>query len=139
MIIIGLVKICLFQPFTYTELGRLQTENIKLKNNIEQLNIEEQLISTDNKVRFYTGIPSKSLFLWMVTLCSACRFTRVQSNVSAKYSTVYFHETHLIYNINILHTALMYPLQPYHIFSTKDYQKLQRNFLFSFSGQIRTT
>ena len=28
-------------------------------------------ISTDNKVRFYTGIPSKSLFLWMVTVCSA--------------------------------------------------------------------
>jgi hypothetical protein len=46
--------------------GRLQTENVKLKNNIEG-----QLISTDNKVRFYTGIPSKSLFLWMVTFCSA--------------------------------------------------------------------
>lgn len=70
MIIMGLVKICLFQPFRYTDFGRLQTENIKLKNNIEQLNIEQQLISTDNKVRFYTGIPSKSLFLWIVTVCS---------------------------------------------------------------------
>jgi hypothetical protein len=62
MIIMGLVKICLFQPFTYTELGRLQTENIKLKNNIEQLSIEEQLISTDNKVRFYADS--------IVTICS---------------------------------------------------------------------
>ena len=55
----------------YAELGRLQTENVILKNSIEQLNIEEQLISTDSQIKFYTGIPSKSLFLWMVTFCSA--------------------------------------------------------------------
>ena len=32
----------------YAELGRLQTENVILKNSIEQLNIEEQLISADS-------------------------------------------------------------------------------------------
>ena len=75
----------------YAELGRLQTENVILKNSIEQLNIEEQLISTDSKIRFYTGIPSKSLFLWMVTFCSAvlpeCKVMSPQSII------VYFHES----------------------------------------------
>jgi hypothetical protein len=96
----------------YAELGRLQTENVKLKNNIEQLNIEGQLISTDNKVRFYTGIPSKSLFLWMVTFCSAvlpeCKVMSPQSVLLCIFMKVRLNLQHqdLAYRFNISVTTI---------------------------------
>jgi len=69
----------------------LADRNCKIeKNNIEELNIEEQLISIDNKDRFelpitrthfdspfefelskFYCIPSKSLFFWMATFYCA--------------------------------------------------------------------
>jgi hypothetical protein len=96
----------------YAELGRLQTENVILKNSIEQLNIEEQLISTDSQIRFYTGIPSKSLFLWMVTFCSAvlheCKLMSPQIILLCIFMKVRLNLQHqdLAYRFNVSVTTI---------------------------------
>ena len=97
----------------YAELGRLQTENVILKNSIEQLNIEEQLISTDSKIRFYTGIPTKSLFLWMVTFCSAvlpeCKVMCPQSILLYIFMKVRLnlHHQDLAYRFNVFVATIL--------------------------------
>lgn len=54
----------------YTELGRLQTENSQLKEEIINLSFGDQAIATNRKTQFYTGVPTRALFLWLVTFCS---------------------------------------------------------------------
>ncbi|XP_052100440.1 uncharacterized protein LOC127734547 [Mytilus californianus] len=54
----------------YTELGRLQTENAQLKEEINKLSFGDQAIATNRKTQFYTGVPTRALFLWLVTFCS---------------------------------------------------------------------
>jgi len=55
----------------YAELARLQTENAELSSKIRDFDIEEQLISNDSKTKFYTGIPTKAVFMWLLAFCTS--------------------------------------------------------------------
>ena len=49
---------------------RLQAENCVLKHNASQLSAEQQITSSDHRILFYTGLPSKALFIWLLSFCS---------------------------------------------------------------------
>lgn len=55
----------------YKELARLQTENAQLREEVSKSLFGEQAIINDRKTLFYTGIPTKALFMWLLTFCSA--------------------------------------------------------------------
>ncbi|VDI17719.1 Hypothetical predicted protein [Mytilus galloprovincialis] len=54
----------------YTELNRLQVENTHLKTELLNLKFEDSAVATDSKTTFYTGIPSKALFMWVLSFCT---------------------------------------------------------------------
>ena len=54
----------------YSELGRLQVENAHLTAEIDQQNFVNQATANDKNIQFYTGVPSKAIFMWLVTFCS---------------------------------------------------------------------
>ncbi|XP_063436164.1 uncharacterized protein LOC134717601 [Mytilus trossulus] len=54
----------------YTELNRFQVENTHLKTKLLNLKFEDSAVATDSKTIFYTGIPSKALFMWVLSFCT---------------------------------------------------------------------
>lgn len=55
----------------HTELNRLQVDNTNLKKTLLNLKFEDSAVASDNKTTFYTGIPSKALFMWVLSFCSS--------------------------------------------------------------------
>lgn len=54
----------------YTEMGRLQTENANLNVSRSQQSFENQVMSSERKIQFYTGVHSKALFMWLLSFVS---------------------------------------------------------------------
>ncbi|XP_055995310.1 uncharacterized protein LOC125661344 isoform X2 [Ostrea edulis] len=51
----------------YCELERLQVENKALKEQVGKSCFEEQVTGSDRKLQFHTGIPSVTLFMWLLS------------------------------------------------------------------------
>lgn len=56
------------------EMARLQTENAELRTRLAEtaFNVEATNIQMDNeRIKFYTGLPSYTVFLWLFSICSS--------------------------------------------------------------------
>ncbi|XP_035994674.1 uncharacterized protein LOC118563656 isoform X2 [Fundulus heteroclitus] len=79
-------KICDLRKETqqlYAELGRLQEENLRLATLLNKQHLEQQVIESDRKLQFHTGIPSVAIFLWLLSFVECVLPTsRVMSSKS---------------------------------------------------------
>ncbi|XP_071146369.1 uncharacterized protein [Mytilus edulis] len=53
----------------HEKLGRLQASNITLRKEVTDSRFGDQAISSDRKTLFYTGVPNKAIFMWLVSFC----------------------------------------------------------------------